>query len=368
MPFMAAADNPFPGASAFTDARGKPRWRFRSRGRTVPLPGDPAASPANAEAYQAAVEGRERQTATVTQHPGAVRPFSFRAAWRIVTTKTPEWLVLAPQTRVPYAGTAERFLTSPVVPGSPCIWGEMDIRDLRRKDVKMILAERAAEPHAAKHTLRQIRRMIDVALDQEWIEVDPSYRVKWSPKTRGHRCWTMDELLAYQARHALGTPARTAYAIALWLGNRRSDVAPARVEDLLGDTARVVQVKTGTQLDLPIAPALREALDALPHREGAAVLTAWGKPSSVKGLTTRMRKWTAQAGLAAGCTLHGLRKTLAVLAAESQATGHELMDMLGHRNLSETTLYTRGAEQKRLAKSGFAKLETSAKVIKLRAG
>jgi len=69
-----------------------------------------------------------------------------------------------------------------------------------------------------------------------------------------------------------------------------------------------------------------------------------------------MQEWTRAAGLAPGHTLHGLRKTLGKMLAESGATTRELMAILGHDDIAHAELYTREAEQRRLASEGMRKL------------
>jgi integrase len=86
------------------------------------------------------------------------------------------------------------------------------------------------------------------------------------------------------------------------------------------------------------------------------VLTQYGKPFSVKALGMRMQEWTRLAGLAPGHTLHGLRKTLGKMLAEAEATTREVMAVLGHDDIAHAELYTREAEQKKLARAAMRKL------------
>src|SRR5690606_12743827 len=82
--------------------------------------------------------------------------------------------------------------------------------------------------HKAKHILTAIRKMIYVALDEEWIEVDPTYKVKWRPAYKGFKPWTQEAMDRFEAYWKPGSNPRLAYALALWLGNRRSDIATLR--------------------------------------------------------------------------------------------------------------------------------------------
>jgi len=69
-----------------------------------------------------------------------------------------------------------------------------------------------------------------------------------------------------------------------------------------------------------------------------------------------MADWTHSAKLPKGCTLHGLRKTLGRALGESSATTRQLMDVLGHTDIKHAELYSREAEQPRLAIQGMSKV------------
>ncbi|AEW14776.1 integrase/recombinase [Brucella canis HSK A52141] len=85
-------------------------------------------------------------------------------------------------------------------------------------------------------------------------------------------------------------------------------------------------------------------------------MTAYGEPFSPKSLTGRMADWTPSAKLPKGFTLHGLRKTLGKILAEGGASTRQIMDTLGHDDIARAELYTREAEQARLATDGMSRV------------
>ena len=364
---MSAPD--YPHCRPWTDRSGRTRWRFRRSGKTVYLPGEPGA-PEFEAAYQAIVAGLaappKRRAADVARVPRACAPRSLRAAWRAYVETAPGWRALDPATRANQTAIAEAFLREPIAPGVAQLWGDVPVADLKRRHVKMILSAMADRPFAAKHRLSVIRKMIEAALDEEWIEADPTHRLRYAPeRIAGHRAWTQEERDAFERRWPPGTAPRLAYALAFWLGNRRGDVAALRWDqrgewrDASGvahDVFRVIQEKTGKALILPVTPMLAECLAAAPRACETVLSNAYGRPFSPKALTTRMRAWTSAAGLAQGCTFHGLRKTLGTMLAESGATTRELMEMLGHGNISHASLYSEDAEQARLAVAAAGKV------------
>lgn len=79
--------------------------------------------------------------------------------------------------------------------------------------------------------LRAIRKLVGAALDQEWIENDPTYRVKYRPSDKGWKAWPDEMLDKFEARWPVGTTPRLVYSLALHFGHRRSDVTRAKPAD-----------------------------------------------------------------------------------------------------------------------------------------
>jgi integrase len=338
-----------PFLSSYKDRHGKTRWRFRRGKASGPLP-DPD-DPQFEAAYQDALQGRA--TAKVVNHPNQILPRTLKAAWRLATSaKNLDWQKLSQSSKDLYIERAERFLAMEATPGKT--YADAPVADLKRRHVKALLGSMSATPHAAYDALVVLRKMILVALDEEWIEIDPTHRIKYRPETKGHRAWTDDERAAYEARWPLGTLARTAYACVLYGGPRRSDVARYRWSDFTDDQFPHTQQKTGKRLMLPVLPPLRDALNAAPKLGEYILTTPWGTPRAPGTLTNDFHTWTTAAGLK-GCTMHGLRKTLGKILAEEGATTRELMDVLGHESIQHAELYSREAEQARMARSGLNK-------------
>jgi integrase len=340
-----------PYLSSYKDRHGKERWRFRRGKDDRSIPGNPG-EPRFEQAYDDALNGKPARAAVI-RHPNQALPRTLKAAWRMATASdNMEWQRLGKTSRDKYIQRAERLLAMKVPPDTT--YADVPVADLKRRHVKALLGTMSDTPHAAYDALVVLRKMILVALDQEWIEIDPTHRLKYRPESDGHRAWTDDERAKYEATWPLGTLARTAYACVLYSGPRRSDVARFKWTDFEGETFPHTQQKTGRRLVLTILPALREALDAAPRLGEHVLTTPWGTPRALGTLTNDFARWTKAAGLK-GCTMHGLRKTLGKILAEEGATTRELMDTLGHTSIAHAELYSREADQARMAKAALGK-------------
>lgn len=337
----------------YKDRHGKQRWRYRRNGRTVSIPGQPGDEAFEA-AYSAALAGKAKPV-EVVRHPNAALPRTLKAAWRL-HVQTPEWKALRQNTKNQYIDRAERLLAMPAVEGGTLTFADVVVSELKRRHVKDLLGRMSDRPHSAADCLTMLKKMIVVALDEEWILHDPTHKLKYAPKIIGHRAWTDDERAKFEAYYPLGTMPRKVYATALYTGQRRGDLVRFREADFSTDQLDFVQEKTGKRLKLPVLPQLRHALKAGPHNGEFVLGTERGAKRSAEGLTNDFGRWTARAGLDPGCTIHGLRKTLGKLLAESRATTRELMDALGHDAIAHAELYSREAEQERMAKSAFGKV------------
>lgn len=346
----------YPYVSDAPDRHGVIRYRFRRAGKSLYLPGAPN-EPEFEEAYRAALEGREPRKAAVVGHPRSAIPGSFADAWRLVQ-KSAEWKKLDDATKYKNERLTKEFLTSRVAEDNPETWATMPIADLRRRHVRAILAHHSDTPHKAKHLLTAVRRLLSEALDQDWIEHDPSLKIGWRPDYTGWRAWTADERSTFEKRWPNGSMPRAAYALALWTGSRRSDVAAQRWSDVdfVAERITVRQIKTGKVLRLLLLPMLQDALAGIPRRTETVISNAYGKSFSDKSLTGMMAHWTNLADMPPGCTFHGLRKTLGKYLAEEGATSKQAGGILGHDDLDHVELYSREAEQERLAVDGMTKL------------
>jgi len=75
-------------------------------------------------------------------------------------------------------------------------WKDRSVRELTRRDVRMVV-ERVAEraPIMANRVLALVRRMLNFAVDHDWIEANPAARVqKPGPENSRDRVLTHDEL------------------------------------------------------------------------------------------------------------------------------------------------------------------------------
>ncbi len=326
----------------FVDRHGHPRHYFRRPGGSrIPLPGLPG-SDEFISAYRAALEGE--QSAPRKRGTRAGQGTFNRLALDYFAS--PDFLRLGQRTRYAYRLVIERFLGE---------HGHRLVREMRREDVKKIMAQKAATPGGANDLLKKIRALMKFAIDAELRTDDPTLRVKLYPEGEIHT-WTDDEISQFEARWPIGTRERMAFALFLFTGQRKSDVVRMAWTDIVGKAIKVVQAKTGAKLTIALHPDLQEILGRWPRTHVAILTTAFGKPFSIAGFGNMMGDAIRGAGLPARCVSHGLRKAAARRLAEAGCSEKQIAAVTGHRTLKEVARYTRAADQERLAAQAVDKL------------
>jgi integrase len=232
--------------------------------------------------------------------------------------------------------------------------GELPYRGMKQKNVRKIRDQWAAEgPEAANGRVKALRRLFAWAVDAGHAETNPARDV---PKLKGNpdgfHTWTVEEVRQYEARHPIGTKARLALALLLFVGVRRSDVVKLGRQMARDGWLQWAETKGRGRVvkerAVPILPELQTVIDASPTGDLIYLVTAFGKPFTAAGFGNKMRDWCDQAGLP-NCSAHGLRKAGATIAAENGATEHQLMAIYGWESPKQAALYTKKANRKRLA-------------------
>lgn len=285
----------YPGASSRMH-RGKEVWRYRGKGRKakeVGLPGRPG-DECFEFAYQKAIR---EETAEVVEMPRGVVQRSFAHAQRIMLRQA--WFTqLVESTRDEALRDQDEFMKAHVDDDHELRWKDVPVEEARVRDLRRFLNNIDAKSKTkAKHLLTGIRKLIRVALDEEWIEMDPTHTLKYeAPQTDGHLWWPPEMREKFKAHFPLGTRARTAFALAYGLGNRRSDVATVRWDQIVTREIRmpdgtVVEVEGfhfrqqknrnvngGKEVFLVVTDEVREALDALDGpKEGTILKNAYDR-------------------------------------------------------------------------------------------
>jgi integrase len=271
--------------------------------------------------------------------------------------RSPEWKALSPSTK---AGKSLYLKPLEEV-------HQLDTAKLRRRQIIAIrdgIADLSGNGAAGKF-ISAARTLMAWAISRDWIENNPAAEIKALPGG-SLRAWTNAE-----ADHAIANlpqPYRRAVILARYTGQRRGDLIRLTWSAYDGHALRLRQQKSGKsapELVIPIPAALKAELGEWRKSTASThILTSvTGRPWVATHLTNALPRELQKIGLDRGLNIHGLRKLAATSLAEAGCTVHQIAAITGHRTLSMVELYTRSVDQKNLAESAVAQLET--RILKL---
>jgi integrase len=322
----------------------KARYYFERRGfKRVPLPGLPG-SAEFMEAYQAALAGQ-----TAPRMPiGANRTKTGSIAALIVAYygSSVPFLALGASTQRAYRNILERFRAE---------HGDKPVALLTRNHLNAMLAGKVKKPTAANHWLRQVKSLMEFAVEQGYRKDNPTAGIKKiKERTDGFHTWTEDEIAQFEVAHPVGSKARLALGLLLYTAQRRSDIIRMGRQHVRDGVVDVRQQKTGAKLAIPLHPALATIIEATPSEHLTFLTTAFGKPFTAAGFGNWFRERCNEAGLPKHCVAHGLRKAACRRLAEAGCSANVIASISGHASLNEVSRYTKAADQERMARAGMA--------------
>jgi enterobacteria phage integrase len=321
----------------YRDRHGKLRRYVRRPGsRRIALPGLPG-SPEFMQAYQDALSGPIRSPRPVKAGTLAALATEFFASAEFANLKASSQRIY-------------RVALAPIL--------EMDghrlVRDLPPDKARKIIQEVGAQrPGLANLTKSVLRRLFSFAIvigqrrDNPFDGV-PRYKIGT------HHTWTDAELAAYEQRWPLGTRERLAFDLLLYTAQRVGDVVRMQRSDIRNGVIAVTQQKTGTEVFVPLHPALDRSIG--PAKGLYLVGDRNGRPIMARTLSELIARSVKASGLPAGCVAHGLRKAALRRLAEHGATSKEIAAVSGHKTLAEIERYTQQADQQRLARAAIGAL------------
>ena len=208
----------------------------------------------------------------------------------------------------------------------------------------------------ADYTYGTLARILSWALKRRLITVNPCAEGgKLYQGTRIDKIWDVEQV----ARFLRTAPPylRLAMLLAINTGQRQGDLLRLPWSAYDGSVIKVRQRKTGEYVPIPVADALKAALDAAPKQSPIMLTNSNGKPWSESGFQGAWGKATMRAGIR-GLTFHDLRGTAVVTLARAGCNEVEIYSITGHKPSDVQAILTahylpRDAE---VARNAIAKL------------
>jgi integrase len=319
-------------------------WYFRRDGRRWRLPGNPYTDSEAAAEYWRLHRETDRGTPHVV---GAAERHAAGSFGRLVRDylASGSFRDKKHSTQAEYRRVLEKLAE---------VHGPKPVRLMERRHIRRMRDERADTPGAANTIVRTLKLLLTFAVEDGLIAANPAARLKLL-KVGEWRAWTDEECAAFETRWAAGSMERRAYLLAISTGQRKGDLVAMTRAHRKDGAIRVVQGKTGEELWIPEHRQLAAELATGDHM--SLLTTSQGKAFDPVYFGAWFADAIYKAGLPDDCVLHGLRKTAARRLAEAGCTEDQIKAVTGHATSRMVSHYTKGANQKRLAKAAILKLE-----------
>jgi integrase len=214
---------------------------------------------------------------------------------------------------------------------------------------------RKETPSQANNFLKLMRGVFAWAVETEHVKSNPTEGVRAiKTKTAGFRAWEEEDVEKFERRWPLGTREHLALNVLLYTGLRRGDAARLGRQHMKNGRITVATEKTGTQVTIPLAPELVEAIRTIKPKGLTFVAQGNGQPLTKESFGNWFGEACKRAGLN-GYNAHGLRKLAAMRLAMNGATVYELNAVFGWTGSKMALHYVALADRARLAAGGAAK-------------
>ena len=313
------------------------------------------------EQYEAAKGGAS------TNKPNSIVPGTWRWLCIRYIQDCADYKRLDPQTRQTRKLLLEATYGEPIAPDSKKLFRDFPLHRMTSDAIEVLRDRKINVPEGANNRLTAIRGVCKWAVKKKhpdgkpYLLYNPAREVEFfKTASTGYHTWTVEEVYQYQTYYPIGTKARLFLDLVLFLGVRRSDAIRLGRQHARNSKITFTQHKGRNRkpkrLTLPILPVLQKTLDASPCGDLTFLVNDLGRAFTDAGIGNRMRDWCDKAGLP-HCTAHGLRKAGATIAANNGATAHQLKAVFGWDTLKQAEVYTREADQRRLAASAMHLIE-----------
>jgi integrase len=219
----------------------------------------------------------------------------------------------------------------------------------------------ARAPSAANEGIGMLALLLRHAIDLGWRFDNPArgMRVLETGDGQGHRAWKEADVRKVLDHPDVPAAVKVAIATARHTGLRLGDLCAIQKDARRNGVISCITRKTGALAYIPEHPELTTALDARPAHAAPTLLAnpsgmPW-TPGHLSGCITAAARLCNLVGL----SMHGLRKSATIAAAEAGLTDAEVEALIPHADKKQTAFYRQQADQRLLASRAMAKIVVS---------
>ena len=276
-----------------------------------------------------------------TERKEAVRPKSISALIQLYRSE-PAFKGLSPKTRLDYGHILDRI---------EALEAATAVCDLTRGDLRAIYREVVDRNGLAMANaiMRVWRIILGLAVDEEWIEINPAARLRLVAPPPRRRLWSPKERV--QFCNVAVIEGRRSLALAVMLGwdtaQRQGDLLRLTWLDWDGAGFPITQGKTGARVRSMLMAETKKWVEETSRTSTHIIVSeATSRPFSAFHFGHEFARVRKLAGLPEDLQFRDLRRTALTEAGDGGATDDELRAMSGHtsREILSTYVVPTGAQ------------------------
>jgi hypothetical protein len=190
--------------------------------------------------------------------------------------------------------------------------------------------ESYGKPHQRRQAAAVLKNLFRLARYYGIVATDEAAGLRLRTARPRDRVWSDDEVARWiEAAGVEDAHMTTAFLLLQFTAQRPTDVLRMTWPQYCNSAIRLRQQKTGTLLDIPVHPLLRDHLDALDHKGPSLTIVAFrGRPVKYLRFNERFRRISERADV--GAQARDLRRTAMIRMAEAGATVPQIASVSGH--------------------------------------
>ena len=239
------------------------------------------------------------------------------------------------------------------------ILGPLLVRTIRPKHVLQLRDSFADTPRKADYLISVLSLIISWGVPRDYADQNPCQHIGNLFRSDGYAPWDWDDI--EHARQHLPKHLWWAAALALYTGQRQSDVLDMDWNAISQGAIAVRQSKTNKSLFIPLHSELASVVEGIPRVSTRILTNSRGVPWA-SGFRAAWQKAMAKPAFEQirkkQLVFHGLRKSAVVMLLESGCSDGEVAAITGQsRQMVEH--YSLMVNQRRLARSAILKWEAA---------
>jgi hypothetical protein len=190
--------------------------------------------------------------------------------------------------------------------------------------------ETYGKAHQRRQSAAVLKNLFKIARYHGIVTTDEAAGLRLKISRPRDRIWTDDEVVRWiDVAGAEDPHMTTAFLLMQFTAQRPTDVLRMAWPQYSGSAIRLRQQKTGTLLDIPVHPVLRDHLGGLMRSPTSlTIVTYRGRPVKYLRFNERFRRVADRAGIDAQA--RDLRRTAMLRMAEAGATVPQIASVSGH--------------------------------------